>query len=150
MNLFPIIAARAYELGPRKDFAFLTIPPFVLRYAQLLLLLGDKMDWRVLLARGMWQLVSHKKNKAHSWKQDALVDLWDMTPQFESELSGTDRSSVAAIQNVEKRSLDGLGQGGCCYGRFCWVGEAVLIVGPKTLLLQISSFDQRDMALARE
>jgi hypothetical protein len=36
-------------------------------------------------------------------KQDALASLWDKTLQFESEPSGADRLSIAALQNFEKR-----------------------------------------------
>jgi hypothetical protein len=38
-------------------------------------------------------------------KQDALADIWDMMLQLESELSGADRLSVAALQNVEKEDV---------------------------------------------
>jgi hypothetical protein len=40
-----------YRLGYRKRSAFLTIPPFVLRCAQLLFVLADKMNLRALLTR---------------------------------------------------------------------------------------------------
>jgi hypothetical protein len=42
---------KMYELGHRKRSAFLTILPFVLRYAQLLLVLGDEMSVQALLTR---------------------------------------------------------------------------------------------------
>jgi hypothetical protein len=41
-------------------------------------------------------------------KQRLVKTRWDMMLQFESELSGADRSSAAALQNVEKRKHEGL------------------------------------------
>jgi hypothetical protein len=64
------------------------IPPLVLRYAQLLLvLLGDKMKLRALLTRAVAACEAQEK-------QDAFAELWDMTLEFESELNCADQSSV--------------------------------------------------------
>jgi hypothetical protein len=57
-------------------------------------------------------------------KQDALADLWGMTQQFGSELSGADGSSVAVLQTF----LDGSGR-----------------VVPKRLQLQSSTFGRSEM-----
>jgi hypothetical protein len=132
LNHSPEIAARVYELGLRKHSAFLTIPPFVLRYAQLLLVLGDKMNLRALLTRAVAACEAQEK-------QDALADLWDMTLQFESELSGADRASVAALQNVEKRrreALMGPDEEDVGTGGVVGVGEAALIGAQKATIAE--------------
>jgi hypothetical protein len=132
LNQSPEIAARVYELGLRKHSAFLTIPPFVLRYAQLLLVLGDTMNLRALLTRAVAACEAQEK-------QDALADLWDMTLQFESELSGADRSSVAALQNVEKRrreALMGPDEEDVGTGGVVGVGEAALIGAQKATIAE--------------
>jgi hypothetical protein len=55
------IGFKVYELGHLKRSAFLTIPPFVLRCAQLLLVLADEMNLQSLYPRELRQLVRHKK-----------------------------------------------------------------------------------------
>jgi hypothetical protein len=113
-----------YELGLRKHSASLTIPHYILRYAQLIFVLGDN----ILIA-----------NAATQEKQDAFANLWDMTLQFESELSGADRSSVAALQNVETRSLDALmdpDEKGVATGSFVGVGEVALIGAQKATIAE--------------
>jgi hypothetical protein len=68
----------------------------VLQFAQSLLVLGDKRNLRALLTRAVAAYEAQEK-------EDTLAHLWDTTLQFESEPSGADRSSVAALQNIEKR-----------------------------------------------
>jgi hypothetical protein len=106
--------------------------PLVLRYAQLLLVLGDKMNLRALLTRAVAACEAQEK-------QDALADLWDMTLQFESELSGADRASVAALQNVEKRrreALMGPDEEDVATGGVVGVGEAALIGAQKATIAE--------------
>jgi hypothetical protein len=83
-------------------FCLSTITPSTLRNAQLFLVLGNKMKLRALLTRFVAACEAQQK-------QDALAHLRDTTLQFESELSGADRSSVAALQqNDEKRRREAL------------------------------------------
>jgi hypothetical protein len=141
LNYSPEVAARVYELWLRKHSTFLPIPLFVLRYAQLLLALGDNMNLRALFTRAAAACEAQEE-------KDALADLWDIMLQFESELiSGADRSSVAALQDVEKRKREALvrpDEEEIATGSIVGVGEAALI-GVQRLRLQISLFDQRDM-----
>jgi hypothetical protein len=64
------------------------------RYAQLLY---GEVNLRALLTRAVEAYFEGQE------KQDTLADLWDMTLQFEFELSGADRSSVAALQNALRK-----------------------------------------------
>jgi hypothetical protein len=132
LNNSPEIAARVYELGLRKHAAFLTIPPFVLRYAQLLLVLGDTMNLRALLTRAVAACEAQEK-------EDALAALWDMTLQFESALSGADRSSVAALETVERRrrqALMGADEEDVATGGFVGLGDSVLIGAQKATIAE--------------
>ena len=116
LNHSPEIAARVYELGLRKHVSFLTKPPYVMKYAQLLLELGDTVNLRALLTRAVsaCEAVAAKAaaaheggtNKAqlqHGTNSPAVAALWDMTLRFESLLSGSDPANIASMETVEKR-----------------------------------------------
>jgi hypothetical protein len=96
LNRSPETAARVFELGLRKHMAFLTKTPYVLRYAQLLLELQDTENLRALLTRAISACEAHGK-------RDAAIPLWDMALRFESTLSGSDPSNVAALYAAERR-----------------------------------------------
>ena len=132
LNKSPDIAARVYELGLRKHSAFLTKPPFVLRYAQLLLVLGDTMNLRALLTRAVAACEAQDKG-------DALAALWDMTLQFESLLSGADQSSVSALESVERKrreALMGASVEDIATGGFVGIGESALIGAQKATIAE--------------
>ena len=95
LNRCPEVAARVYELGLRKHSSFLTKPPYVMRYAQLLLELGDSLNLRALLTRAVAACDSAKYPKA-------LAALWDMSLRFESVLSA-DKTTAAHLQEIEQK-----------------------------------------------
>jgi hypothetical protein len=97
LNGSPDVAARVFELGLRKHVSFLTKPPYVMRYAQLLLELQDTVNLRALLTRAVAAC------EAQEGKGSAVAALWDMTLRFESLLTGADPSNVAAMEAVERR-----------------------------------------------
>jgi hypothetical protein len=100
LNRSPDVAARVYELGLRKHASFLTVPPYIQRYAQLLLELNDIVNLRALLTRGVAACEAEEK-------RDALASLWDMTLYFES-MGGSDAGSVAALQAIEQKRREAL------------------------------------------
>lgn len=95
LNRSPEIAARVYELGLRKHASFLTKPPYVTRYAQLLLELDDPTNLRALLTRAVAACEAQDK-------QSALGALWDLTLRFEAVLS-MDSESAARLQDIERK-----------------------------------------------
>ena len=97
LNQSPTTAARVYELGLRKHMSFLTKPPYVLRYAQLLLELRDTENLRALLTRAVAAC------EAEDDMGDAVAALWDMTLQFEAILCGTESGNLSALQSVERK-----------------------------------------------
>mmetsp|Transcript_607 Transcript_607/g.949 ORF Transcript_607/g.949 Transcript_607/m.949 type:complete len:969 (+) Transcript_607:69-2975(+) len=97
INHSPSIAARVYELGLRKHVEFLTKPPYIKRYAQLLLELQDTENLRALLTRAVTACEGDGSNT------EAAASLWDMTLRFESILSGGDPRNVSELKNVERR-----------------------------------------------
>lgn len=102
LNHFPEIAARVYELGLRNHPHFLTQPPFVMRYAQLLLELNDTVNLRALLTRAVTAATDEDGTVSGPKAQVAAV-LWDMTLQFETILSGADPMASQLIQDVERK-----------------------------------------------
>lgn len=100
LNRSPEVAARVYELGLRKHASFLTVPPYIERYAQLLLELNDIINLRALLTRAIAACEMEDK-------PDAMASLWDMTLHFES-VGGSDSASFVALQTIEKRRREAL------------------------------------------
>ena len=116
LNHSPEIAARVYELGLRKHLSFLTKPPYVMRYAQLLLELGDTVNLRALLTRAVsaceavaaksaanQESGTSKSQQQLATNSPAVAALWDMTLRFESLLSGSDPANISSMEAVEKR-----------------------------------------------
>jgi hypothetical protein len=110
LNHKPEIAARIYELGLRNHPHFLTQPPFVLRYAQLLLELNDAVNLRALLTRAVSAASDDDDNTngnsaaAVSGSNSTVAAvLWDMTLQFETILSGADPMAHQILQEVERK-----------------------------------------------
>jgi Suppressor of forked protein (Suf) len=101
LNRCPDIAARVYELGLRKHSSFITIPPYVLRYAQLLLELNDTMNLRALLTRSVAACEALDSKVS-------LAAMWDMNLYFESIINGSEPAGVASIQNIERRRREAL------------------------------------------
>lgn len=129
-NHCPEVAARVYELGLRKHATFITIPPYVLRYAQLLLELNDTRNLRALLTRAVAACEANE-NKA------SLAALWDMSLYFESVAGGSDPAGVNAIQAIERRrweALLGPEIEDVANGGFVGVEEAALIGAQKSTL----------------
>ena len=102
LNHLPEVAARVYELGLRNHPHFLTQPPFVLRYAQLLLELNDTVNLRALLTRAV-AAVTDEDGTASGKHAAVAAVLWDMTLQFETLLSGADPMANQLIQDVERK-----------------------------------------------
>jgi Suppressor of forked protein (Suf) len=104
VNHLPQIAARIYELGLRNHPQFLTQPPFVMRYAQLLLELNDTENLRALLTRAVAAATDDDgASSSSSHKGSTAALLWDMTLQFETILSGADPMASQLIQEVERK-----------------------------------------------
>ncbi|CAB9510504.1 expressed unknown protein [Seminavis robusta] len=105
VNHSPDIAARIYELGLRNHPQFLTRPPFVLRYAQLLLELNDTENLRALLTRAVAAATDEDgaSSSSSSQKSSVAAVLWDMTLLFETILSGADPMASHLIQEVERK-----------------------------------------------
>jgi len=110
----PKVAARIYELGLRKHKSFLSNPPYVLHYANLLLELNDEENLRSLLMRAVAACeeedniapnTSTGTDDAASRKRDMQRPLWDMMLKFEAVLSsGSSKGNVAAdISSIEAR-----------------------------------------------
>ncbi|GKY95142.1 hypothetical protein MPSEU_000477900 [Mayamaea pseudoterrestris] len=95
MNGAREVAGRTYELGLRKHGNFLTKAPYVLRYAQLLLELGDTTNLRALLRRAVAACEDQGK-------EGSLAALWDITLYFESLLD-PDESSGARLDEIERK-----------------------------------------------
>ena len=130
LNRLPEVAARVFELGLRKHASFLTKPPFVKRYAQLLLELGDSMNLRALLTRA----VASCEGKEH---EEALASLWDLTLYFESLTSGADQESVLALQKIERQrraALLGSDVEDVATGGFLGIGDPALIGAQKSTI----------------
>jgi Suppressor of forked protein (Suf) len=130
-NQLPEVAARVYELGLRNHAAFLTMPPYIQRYAQLLLELNDTMNLRALLTRAV--AACEIENKP-----DTLALLWDMMLHFEA-VGFPDPSSVASLHTIEKRrheALLGPEIEDVATGGIIGVGEAVLIGAQKSSIAE--------------
>jgi len=97
MNRCPEIAARVYELGLRKHKQFLTKASYVMRYAELLLELGDSMNLRALLTRAVAACQGSPSSAS------SLAALWDMTLRFETILSGSDPNSLGNLKSIERQ-----------------------------------------------
>jgi Suppressor of forked protein (Suf) len=126
-NHLPEVAARVYELGLRNHAAFLTMPLYIQRYAQLLLELKDTVNLRALLTRAV--AACEIENKP-----DALASLWDMTLHFEA-VGFPDPSSVESLHTIEKRrheALLGPDVEDVATGGIVGVGESVLIGAQKS------------------
>jgi hypothetical protein len=95
MNRAPDIAARVYELGLRKHSSFLTKPPYIKRYAQLLLELGDTVNLRALLTRAIAACEEQEK-------PSTLAALWDITLHFGAVLLA-EKSSVSHLVEIEQK-----------------------------------------------
>ncbi|OEU10200.1 hypothetical protein FRACYDRAFT_264007 [Fragilariopsis cylindrus CCMP1102] len=96
LNKSPEIAARVYELGLRKHSSFLTKPPYVLKYAKLLLELQDTVNLRALLTRAL-AACGDSKNSGQ------VEALWDMTLQCEEMWSISEPSNIEAAIAIERK-----------------------------------------------
>ena len=111
----PKVAARVYELGLRKHRTFLSNPPYVLHYANLLLELNDEENLRSLLMRAVAACEEEEAvTSASIGGSDTAViarrremqrPLWDMMLKFESILcSHSNKGNIAAdISSIEAR-----------------------------------------------
>mmetsp|Transcript_1541 Transcript_1541/g.2821 ORF Transcript_1541/g.2821 Transcript_1541/m.2821 type:complete len:1330 (-) Transcript_1541:273-4262(-) len=113
----PHVAARIYELGLRKHRSFLSNPPYVLHYANLLLELNDEENLRSLLMRAVAACEEEEANAtpaaggsdaaALAKRREMQRPLWDMMLKFESVLSsrggGQGGNSAADILSIESR-----------------------------------------------
>jgi hypothetical protein len=98
LNKAPEIAARVYELGLRKNAGFLTKPPYVLRYAHLLLELQDTVNLRALLTRALAACGDSKSSPTTQ-----IGALWDMTLLCEDLWSIADPRNIDAAMAVERK-----------------------------------------------
>lgn len=96
LNRVPQVAARVYELGLRRQASFLTKPPYIMRYAQLLLELGDSVNLRALLTRAVAACEADDND-------EALAAIWDMNLHFESLMSGAERECVSNLSAIEAK-----------------------------------------------
>lgn len=107
----PKVAARIYELGLRKHRTFLSTPPYVLHYANLLLELNDEENLRSLLMRAVAACEEEEASSggsdeaAISRRREMQRPLWDMMLKFESILSsrGSNENISADISSIESR-----------------------------------------------
>ena len=127
LNSSPHVAARVYELGLRRHRTFLTVPSYVLAYANLLLELGDWSNLRGLLARSVGACEedlanadgatavrdadktktsdsADSKAAASKARREASRPLWDAYLRIESLISSVSGSGdVDSVRNVEAR-----------------------------------------------
>ena len=110
LNGVPEVAARVYELGLRKHAAFLTQPPYVMRYAQLLLELRDPVNLRSLLTRAIaacHDAASSSSSDSNPMSANssraALPVLWDVYLRFESVLSASDPMGAKRLHEIEAK-----------------------------------------------
>jgi hypothetical protein len=96
LNKSPEIAARVFELGLRKHSSFLTKPPYVLKYARLLLELQDTVNLRALLTRAL----AACGNSSSSGQIEAL---WDMTLECEELWSISEPANIEAAIAIERK-----------------------------------------------
>lgn len=96
LNKSPEIAARVFELGLRKHSSFLTKPPYVLKYAKLLLELQDIVNLRALLTRAL----AACGNSNTSVQIEAL---WDMTLECEELWSISEPTNIEAVIAIERK-----------------------------------------------
>ncbi|KAL7486418.1 hypothetical protein ACHAW6_012020 [Cyclotella cf. meneghiniana] len=128
----PQVAARIYELGLRKHRSFISTPPYVLHYANLLLELNDEENLRSLLMRAVAACEEEDANisanpgeseaAALARRREVQRPLWDMMLKFESILSsrtnnGNVAADVAAIEMRRRRALFGPGNEDVVMGR---------------------------------
>lgn len=131
LNREPEIAARVYELGLRKHATFLTVTPYVQRYAQLLLELNDILNLRALLTRAVAACEAGNK-------QSALASLWDTRLHFES-VSGADPASIGSLQRIEQRRhevLMGPDLEDVATGGIAGTGDSALIGAQKSTIAE--------------
>lgn len=116
----PKVAARIYELGLRKHRTFLSTPPYVLHYANLLLELNDEENLRSLLMRAVAACEEEEANSGGSdeaaiaRRREMQRPLWDMMLKFESILSsrgsnGNVSADISSIESRRRRALYGPG-----------------------------------------
>ena len=96
LNKSPEIAARVFELGLRKHSSFLTKPPYVLKYAKLLLELQDTVNLRALLTRALAAC-------GNSNSSGQIEALWDMTLECEELWSISEPASIEAAIAIERK-----------------------------------------------
>lgn len=96
LNKLPDIAARIYELGLRRHSSFLTKPPYVLKYAELLMELQDTVNLRALLTRALAACGDSKSS-------EQVEALWNMTLQCEEMWSIQDPTNIEVAVSVERR-----------------------------------------------
>ena len=121
LNTSPHVAARVYELGLRRHRTFLTVPAYVLGYANLLLELGDWSNLRGLLARSVGACEeetaragseSDGDNDASTRaRREASRPLWDAYLKIEALIScasgGGDADPVQAVEARRRKALYG-------------------------------------------
>lgn len=141
VNKAPEVAARIYELGLRKHAAFLTVPSYVMRYAQLLLELNDTMNLRALLTRAVAACEAQEK-------ENSLALLWNMTLHFESVMGGSDPTIAVTMQKIERQrraALMGANVEEVATGGFVGINEPALIGAQKSTiadqLVRTESYD---------
>ncbi|KAL7445467.1 hypothetical protein ACHAXH_010081 [Discostella pseudostelligera] len=110
----PKVAGRIFELGLRKHRTFLSNPPYVLYYANLLLELNDEENLRSLLMRAVSACeemdavastgVGGSDVAAIARKREMQRPLWDMMLKFESILSSRNKVDISTdISSIEAR-----------------------------------------------
>jgi len=96
LNKSPEVAARVFELGLRKHSSFLTKPPYVLKYAKLLLELQDTVNLRALLTRALAAC-------GNSNSSGQIEALWDMTLECEELWSISEPANIEAAIAIERK-----------------------------------------------
>jgi hypothetical protein len=96
LNKSPEIAARVFELGLRKHSSFLTKPPYVLKYAKLLLELQDTVNLRALLTRALAACGNFNSS-------GQIEALWDMTLECEELWSISEPANIEAAIAIERK-----------------------------------------------
>lgn len=102
------VACRIFELGLEKHRSFLKSEKYIVGYAELLLELKDKENFRALISRAL-EAATEDENSSVSAIRRRQRPLWDMLLKFECEVALT-QQDFDRVRDVELRRMKALGE----------------------------------------